>query len=293
MKFQTDEQEKVYEKVYKELPAIIEKKCSGYDELYGYKLNYGDKDKELVTKYFDESIARALIFKLCKAYDFKYDDVKTHIIDILNWRKKFNPLDAAFKEKHNETLQTIGLVTHYPTAKPNKQVITWNLYGAISGKKEYFKDVDAFVRYRVGLMERGLRLLDFENDDNSYMAQVHDYKGVSMFKMDSDTKKCTRQVIAIFQEFYPELLSSKYFINVPSILVWVFDVIKTFVDSNTKKKFVLLGDGKKLGSHLPECPSKDYGGEDTKNTLQQQSVGTPRPTEYTLYLFEKENNDIE
>lgn len=291
MQFKNDQQKNTFEKVYNELPTLIVKKCSGYDELYGYKLNYQDKDKELVSKYFKEDVAKALIYKFCVAYNFIYNDITTHIIKILSWRREFNPLSAAFKESHDETLQKIGLVTQYKDGDANKKVVTWNLYGAISDRKDLFKDSEKFARYRVGLMERGLRLLDFTNDSNNYMAQVHDYKGVSLFRMDTDTRKCTRNVIAIFQDYYPELLSSKYFVNVPSLMAWVFGVIKTFVDSKTKEKFIALMDGKKLGSYLPQCPSKPYGGKDAKHTLQQQALGTPHPTDYTLYLFDKQNNN--
>ncbi|EDO17396.1 hypothetical protein Kpol_1060p52 [Vanderwaltozyma polyspora DSM 70294] len=291
MNFSNDSEEKVFNEIFDQLPTLIKDKCSDYDELYGYKLNYNDSKEKLVEQYYDEDIAKALIFKICKAYQFDKTKIITSIVDILNWRKSFNPLSAAYKETHNEALQTVGLLTSYPDDEPNKRVVTWNLYGQIVKKKELFKDSSKFIRYRIGLMERGLRLLDFNNDANNYMTQVHDYKGVSMFRLDSEIKACTKQVIAIFQKYYPELLYAKYFVNVPSILSWMYDLMKSFIDEQTRKKFVVLNDGNKLGNYLKSCPSENYGGTDKKNNLQKQDVDTPRPTPYALYILESQANE--
>ncbi|KAG0668884.1 Non-classical phosphatidylinositol transfer protein (PITP) [Maudiozyma exigua] len=285
MKFDAKEDEAVFKKVVKHLPELIEKKCQNYDEIYGYKIIPGND--ESLTEYYDKEIAHAIIFKYCKAYNFQYHIIIEKIKNVLNWRRDFNPLSAAFKEVHDPELVEVGLLTHYPNEEPNKKVVTWNIYGKLIKKKHLFKEANKFLRYRIGLMERSLRLIDFTDDDNNYMAQVHDYKGTSVWKMDSDMKKCVKNIIAIFQDYYPELLSAKYFVYVPTFLSWVYDVIKKFVDESTRKKFVVLNDGKKLGKYLPDCPSAQYGGKDTK-TLQEENIAEIRPTEYALYLLEKQ-----
>lgn len=291
LKFKTEEDRKVFERVFKELPKTIKEKCNGYDELYGYKMNSEDADKSSVQKYYDEDVAQCLIFKLCNAYKFQHAEIVQNFISIMKWRSEFNPLSAAFLESHDKELNEVGLLTSYPEGDANKRVVTWNLYGQLVKKKHLFKDVDKFLRYRIGLMERGLRLLDFTDEKNSYMTQVHDYKGVSVFRMDSDIKKCTKQVIAIFQKYYPELLFAKYFVNVPTVFSWAYDIIKSFVDEQTMKKFVVLSDGKKLGAYLKDCPQKIYGGKDMKRTLDQENISTVRPTAYALFLLERHNNE--
>ncbi|CCE61532.1 hypothetical protein TPHA_0A04590 [Tetrapisispora phaffii CBS 4417] len=286
MKFQNDNEKQCFEKVIKVLPKLIKDKCNGYDELWGYKLNYEDSNEESL-EYYDEDIARSLVYKICKGYQFEYDTVIQVLVDILKWRSKFNPLSAAFKESHNEILQSVGILTSYPDDEANKKIITWNLYGKIVKHKELFADSEAFIRYRIGLMERGLKLLDFTSEDNSYMTQVHDYKGVSVFKMDPQIKSCTKQTIAIFQKYYPELLFAKYFVNVPSIFSWVYDFLKSFINEETRKKFVVLNDGKKLGKYLKSCPAAQYEGVG-KQSLEEQNVEAPRPTPYGLYLLEQQ-----
>lgn len=285
MKFASDLEKKTFEKLVEQLPSLIEKKCQGYDEMYGYKLLPGE--------HYDESIAHALVYKYCKAYKFQYDEIASNLCSTLNWRREFDPLSAAFSERHDETLNNVGLLTKYDDEQPNRKVVTWNLYGELSKQKQVFADVNKFLRYRVGLMERSIGLLDFKDETNDYVAQVHDYDGVSMWRMDPDIKKCTKQVIAVFQKHYPEMLSAKFFINVPSLLTWVYDVVKRFVNEETRRKFVVLNDGTKLGQYLPAAPSKLYGGN-SKQTLEEQNVLEVKPTPYALYLFEqKVGADVE
>lgn len=290
LEFANTEEKKVFGRVFSEVPSLIKDKCGGYDELYGYKMNPEDEDASAL-EFYKEDVAKALIFKLCKAYRFQYEEVVANLVKILKWRSQFNPLGAAFLESHDKELQEVGILTSYPDEDSNKKVVTWNLYGQLVKKKHLFKDTDKFIRYRIGLMERGLRQLDFTDDSNSYMTQVHDYKGVSVLRMDSDIKKCTKQVIAIFQQNYPELLFAKYFVNVPTLLQWVYDLVRAFVDKETMKKFVVLNDGSKLGDHLQYCPKDPYKGKDVSHSLQEENVTDVRPTEYALYLLEKQNNE--
>ncbi|CAI4583516.1 BPK_HP2_G0026760.mRNA.1.CDS.1 [Saccharomyces cerevisiae] len=288
MKFDNDSEKQVFDKLKKAIPGIIKEKCAGYDELYGYKLNPEGLTQEEVDKYYDEKIADRLTYKLCKAYQFEYSTIVQNLIDILNWRREFNPLSCAYKEVHNTELQNVGILTFDANGDANKKAVTWNLYGQLVKKKELFQNVDKFVRYRIGLMERGLSLLDFTSSDNNYMTQVHDYKGVSVWRMDSDIKNCSKTVIGIFQKYYPELLYAKYFVNVPTVFGWVYDLIKKFVDETTRKKFVVLTDGSKLGQYLKDCPYEGYGGKDKKNNLTKQNVTNVHPTEYGLYILQKQ-----
>ncbi|SCV03568.1 LANO_0G04918g1_1 [Lachancea nothofagi CBS 11611] len=285
MKFSNDLEKKTFSKLAEQLPSLIEKKCHGYDELYGYKLLPGE--------HYKETIAHALIYKFCKAYKFQYEEAASTLCDTLNWRREFDPLSAAFSERHDEILNSVGILTSYPKDEANKKVVTWNLYGALVQHKEVFQDVNKFLRYRIGLMERSIALLDFDDETNNSVAQVHDYDGVSMWKTDKHIKQCTKQVIAVFQKHYPELLSVKLFINVPSLLTWVYDVVKKFVSEETRQKFIVLNDGTKLGEYMHSAPSKLYGGN-SKETLEAQNVKEVRPTDYTLYLFEKKvSADVE
>ena len=63
-----------------------------------------------------------------------------------------------------------------------------------------------FIRWRVQLMEKGVKLVDFITVDS--MVQVHDYKGASMFGRTANSKQATKEIIKIMQDNYPEFLVS-------------------------------------------------------------------------------------
>lgn len=78
-----------------------------------------------------------------------------------------------------------------------------------------------FIRWRVQLMEKGVKLVDFVNVDS--MIQVHDYKGASMFGRTANAKAATKDIIKIMQDNYPEfLVKTVLAILVVMILIAVF-----------------------------------------------------------------------
>lgn len=286
--FKNDNEKEVFSNIKTQLPDTIKTKCQNYDEFYGHKIIPGGNGSE----YYNEDVADKLIYKLCKAYQFNETEIKQRIIKILNWRRDFNPLSAGFLEQHGKEFETIGILTKDEANEANKKTITWNLYGEIKDKSKIFGtgQAEKFIRYRIGLMERGINLLDFDNDDNCYMTQIHDYKGVSLiFGMNSEMKSSIKEIVSIFQEYYPESLYAKYFINVPNILGWIYDIIIKFIDQRTREKFVVLSNGNRLGNYIKNCPQKGYGGMN-KKTLKEQALQNVRPTEYGLFLLEQQSN---
>lgn len=129
---------------------------------------------------------------------------------------------------------------------PGNIIVTWNLYGQVPNRSEVFGRLDAFLRYRVGLMEEGIAALDFTKPETSYMAQVHDYDNVSFFRLDGATKEASKAVIDIFTKYYPELLNTKFFVNVPRIMSWMFSFTRLFLAKATVSKFHVVAYGQDL-----------------------------------------------
>jgi len=114
-------------------------------------------------------------------------------------------------------------------------------------------------------MEKGLRLVDFENVDS--LTQVHDYDGVSLMSRDAASKKAAAEATKIFQDHYPELLHIKFFVNVPALMTWIFWLFKPLVSAKTFAKLKLAGTGPgTIGKEMlpfvdaSQLPKK-YGGE--------------------------------
>lgn len=116
-----------------------------------------------------------------------------------------------------------------------------------------------------------------------------DYQGVSMTSRDANSKAAASQATAIFQNYYPEFLvrfhslrfslstrvcssrilsqSSKWFVNVPGLMAWIFWLFKPLIPAKTLAKFSMVGSGPQtIGNALlpiinaKELP-KQYGGE--------------------------------
>ncbi|AAS51473.1 ACR247Wp [Eremothecium gossypii ATCC 10895] len=283
LQFPSENDRQTFERLVSELPDLIHKRCHDYDELYGHKLL--EEGPAEVAKFYSKDHAHALLFKFLKANAFSYEGAVKQLVSTLNWRREFQPLKAAFAEEHDERLMAAGYISYDASAAPNTRTVTWNLYGKLGACKDLFADQDTFIRYRVGLMERGLQALNLLDPDNCSMTQVHDYKDVSVWNMNADVKKCSRRVIAIFQDHYPELLYAKYFVNVPTILRWVYDVVRAFVSEETSRKFVVLNDGTKLAAYFAGVPAA-YGGT-APATLAELPKPASRPSPYALFLLQK------
>lgn len=254
------------------IPKILAKLDNpNYDEIFGYRINTSDKP------HVDINIRNEILLKFLAADDYDLQLSTQRLIKCLNWRNKFQPLHAAFKEEFDPELNSLGVITDFSKADDNLHVITWNLYGNLKNPKKIFEkfgdsggsesadDVlpgSQFLRWRIGLMEKSLRLIDFTSKDNHKIGQIHDYNNVSMFRIDPGMKQATKEIIEIFGSNYPELLSTKYFINVPLIMGWVFTFFKTIrvINEDTLKKFQVLNHGD-LSETLPksELPVL-YGG---------------------------------
>ena len=137
---------------------------------------------------------------------------------------------------------------------------------------------NSFLRWRIALMEMGVKALDLPNAaapipdynaanpgsaiDPYQMIQLHDYQNVSFLRMDSATKAASKKTIEVMANYYPELLSIKYFVNIPVVMSWVFTAMKAILSKETVRKFRVISSGKGVASDLgsDELP-KAYGGK--------------------------------
>lgn len=131
-------------------------------------------------------------------------------------------------------------------------------------------------------MKDATTVIDYDGDKDPYqMIQVHDYMNVKFFRMDPKVRTATKQTIDVFSTAYPELLSQKYFVNVPAIMGWMFTAMKLFLSKNTTRKFHPITNGANLAREFPaalaESIPTNYGGKgpelkDGARTVQLEEV---------------------
>lgn len=266
-----DDQATKLQKVIDLLPEIV-KAADGYDEIFGHRINVESED------HVNVAIRNEILLKFLAADEYDVTAAKARLIKTLKWRKEFQPLHAGYEESHEPELDKLGAVASFDGIESNLKVSTWNFYGNLKSPKKLFEqygDSDnnnnndsslpgsKFLRWRIGLMERSLALVDFTDPENNKIAQIHDYNNVSMLRMDPGMKTATKEIIAIFGDNYPELLSTKFFINVPVLMSWVFGFFAKIgvISEATLKKFQVLSNGDLSSwfgaSNLP----KDYNGD--------------------------------
>ncbi|KAI0730962.1 CRAL-TRIO domain-containing protein [Earliella scabrosa] len=206
--------------------------------------------------------ASVILCKFVRARELRVKDAAEMLVATLKWRDEFK-IDEIMKEEFDpEVFGKLGKV--FGKDKDGRPV-TYNLYGAVKDMKAVFGDVQKFIRWRVQFMEQSIELLDFETIDQ--MVQIHDYEGVSMTSRDASQKAAAKEATNIFQNHYPEFLSRKYFINVPTLLTWVFWLFKPLISAATLAKMSVVGSGARtIGAELSqvipveELPKK-YGGQ--------------------------------
>ncbi|KIW03320.1 uncharacterized protein PV09_05531 [Verruconis gallopava] len=244
------------------LPEIL-KECE-YTEVYGVTLK---PEGNFHTKLILQKFLRANANDLGKAKD--------QLTKTLKWRKEFQPLkvkDEVFSQKKFGGLGYILKLTGVPESKNEVDVCTFNIYGAVKDNKETFGDLDAFIKWRVALMERSVHELglanatkpipDYGQGPDPYQGfQVHDYMNVSFLRQDPLVKAASKKAIEVFGAYYPETMSRKFFVSVPLIMSWMFTAMRVFISKETQKKFTVMSYATSLAGELGESVPQAYGGK--------------------------------
>ncbi|KAI5795310.1 CRAL-TRIO domain-containing protein [Peziza echinospora] len=218
-----------------------------------------------------------ILQKFLRANFNNVEGAYTQLLDTLKWRKEYNPEAAVAEEFSEAKFGGLGWVSKLKVGEGVEKVVTWNIYGACKDTKKTFGDLDSFLRWRIALMELGVNALELPKAtvpipdynptapgtalDPYQMIQLHDYQTVSFFRLDSATKAASKKTIEVMAHYYPELLSSKLFVNVPVVMGWVFSAMKAFLSKETIRKFKVITSGRGVAAELGQDVPKQYGGK--------------------------------
>ncbi|KAF2019731.1 CRAL/TRIO domain-containing protein [Aaosphaeria arxii CBS 175.79] len=247
---------------FNDLPELT--KEAAHSEIWGIQLS---ADNAFHTKLILQKFLRANQNDLAKA--------KHQLSETLKWRKEFDPVAAAQATYEKDVFEGLGYIIEaegVPESANEKDVVTFNIYGAVKDNKKTFGDLDRFLKWRVGLMERSVQKLnlasatkpipDYGQGPDPYQGvQIHDYLQVSFIRQDPVVKTATNKVIKTLGDYYPETLSRKFFVNVPAIMGWVFSAVKLVISKETARKFTVLSYGDQLAVELGKNIPKEYGGD--------------------------------
>ncbi|KAK5169333.1 Non-classical phosphatidylinositol transfer protein (PITP) [Saxophila tyrrhenica] len=267
-----------------ELPSVLQD--ADYNEMYGVELSPPAEDKPAphTTLIILQKFLRANLNDVPKA--------RQQLLDALKWRKSYNPLASKDEVFDASKFATLGYVTTIKGVKdtPSEEdVAVFNIYGAAAkDPKKTFGDTDAFVRWRVALMELTIERLglgeadkvipDYGQGPDPYQAiQVHDYLSVSFFRQPAEVKASSSKIIDMFQKYvhppflrvstslhrhryYPETVSYKYFVNVPLVMQWMMGTMKLLMSKDSIQKMTWLTYGSQLHNYVGDDVPREYGG---------------------------------
>ncbi|KAJ2910747.1 Non-classical phosphatidylinositol transfer protein (PITP) [Coemansia aciculifera] len=230
----TDAENELIAKLREQVPQIIEdagnvSSVAIDPSIWGVPLVPASDSKEERDLRVD-----VILHKFLKARSGDIPLARQMLTNTLKWRAEFNIATLLDEEFPEDVFGNVGYIFgHDEQGRP----VTYNFYGSLDNKL-VFGDLDRFLRWRVQLHERGMRLLDFVNVAD--MIQVHDYDGVSVFGYDKFARAASKATVQLLSDNYPETLATKIFANVPGWGETVFNVICRLLSEETKRKFVVV-----------------------------------------------------
>lgn len=276
------------------LPSILS--SSGHEEMWGVPLKHDSADVPTVN----------VLIKFLRANEGNAKLAEEQLTKALQWRKQMNPSALVESGRFNASkFGGLGYLTTYQEADGKELVVTWNIYGAVKSIDDTFGDMDEFVKWRVALMELAVQelklaqatsVLDYDGEDPYQMVQVHDYLNLSFLRLNPNLRAATKKTIDVFTTAYPELLREKFFVNVPTIMGWMFAAMKVFLSKNTTRKFHPISNGANLAREfnapVKENLPKAYGGngpalQESARTVKLEE-SAPAPAEVSAPEQEKE-----
>ncbi|KAI8015231.1 Patellin-6 [Camellia lanceoleosa] len=262
------------------------------------------KDKLLASQSLDsmwgipllaDDKADVILLKFLRARDFKVEDSLHMLLSCLSWRRDFGAETILDEELGFEELE--GTVAYMYGCDREGHPVCYNDYGVFRDRDMFEKvfgddeKLQKFLRWRVQVLERGIKLLDFKPGGVNSIIQVTDLKDMPKREL----RAASNHILSLFQDNYPEMVARKIFINVPWYFSMLYSMFSPFLTQRTKSKFVISKEGNVVQTLYkfirPEDIPVQYGGLSRPSDLQN---GPPKPaSEFTVKGGEKVNIQIE
>lgn len=151
-----------------------------------------------------------ILLKFLRARDFKAKDAFVMIRNTIRWRKEFG-IDELLDEDLGDDMEKV--VFMHGQDKEGHPVC-YNGYGEFQNKELYqkaFSDEEKrmkFLRWRIQLLEKSIRKLDFSPGGVSTIFQVSDLKN-SPGPGKKELRLATKQALQVLQDNYPEFVAKQ------------------------------------------------------------------------------------
>lgn len=164
-----------------------------------------------------------LLYKFLMAREFKASDAFEMLRNTLVWRKE-NKIDSIMDEDMGNDYDSVG---YMKGCDREGHPVCYNVYGVFADEAMYNKTFgtdasrDKFLRWRIQLLEKEIKKLDFRPGGVSKLLQVTDLKnapGPSRSVIRAETKRA----VGILQDNYPEFVDKNVSLATRSALTKFF-----------------------------------------------------------------------
>ena len=158
--------------------------------------------------------ADVILLKFLRARDFNVPQAHAMLNRCLRWRRDFKVDEILEEDLGFPELE--GVVAFMHGRDRSGHPVCYNAYGIFKDKEMYDKvfgdeeKLNRFLKWRVKVMERGIRLLDFKPGGVNSIIQVTDLKDMPKREL----RIASSQILALFQDNYPEMVARKVRISV-------------------------------------------------------------------------------
>ncbi|KAK4804180.1 hypothetical protein SAY86_003997 [Trapa natans] len=221
----------------------------------------------------DDGGADVVLLKFLRARDFKVADAFEMLKRSLQWRKD-SKMDAILGE---EVAVELEPAAYMDGADREGHPVCYNIYGVFGDEEMYQRTFgseekkERFLRWRVQVMEKGIRKLDLRPGGVSSLLQINDLRN-SPGPTKKDLRAATKQAVNLLQDNYPELVARNIFINVPFWYYAIHSLLWPFLTQRTKSKFVFARPARVTETLLKYIPAEQipfrYGGFKRENDLE-------------------------
>lgn len=151
-----------------------------------------------------------ILLKFLRARDFKVKEAFTMIKNTVRWRKEFG-IESLLNEDLGTDWDKVVFTHGYDK---EGHTVCYNVFGEFEDKELYNKTFsdeekrDKFLRWRIQLLEKSVRKLEFSPSAVSTIVQVNDLRN-SPGLGKRELRQATNQALQILQDNYPEFVAKQ------------------------------------------------------------------------------------
>ena len=185
------------QKALQDLKEKLSSSSFGASSMWGVPLLGGDDRADVI------------LLKFLRARDFKVGDSLRMLEKCLEWREEFKAEKLTEEDLGFKDLE--GKVAYMRGYDKEGHPVCYNAYGVFKEREMYervFGDdekLKSFLRWRVQVLERGVKMLHFKPGGVNSMIQVTDLKDMPKREL----RVASNQILSLFQDYYPEMVATK------------------------------------------------------------------------------------